>query len=104
VPAAAALVLALLRIRDRYAARYVALLASVAIAAGCIRAADLSFPEAFHFIEYGLLAFLFYRVWRPLDDGALLLLPVLAGRLPARSTSGSSGSFPFAPARRATSA
>jgi hypothetical protein len=81
VPAACALVLAVSRIRDRHAVRYVALIASGAIAAGYLVAADLSFPEAFHFIEYGLLGLLFYRAWRPLDDGAVLLLPLLAGTI-----------------------
>jgi hypothetical protein len=42
------------------------------------------FPEAnaverFHFLQYGLITFLFYRVWRPLGDGGTILLPVLAG-------------------------
>jgi len=81
VPAALALALAVRRIRDRRAMRYFALLASIGIAGGYIRAADLTFPEAFHFIEYGVLGFLFYRVWRPLDDLAVIVLPVLAGTI-----------------------
>ena len=32
-----------------------------------------------HFVEYGLIAFLFYRVWRTAGDPSCLLLPVLAG-------------------------
>jgi hypothetical protein len=79
VPAALALVAAVRRIRDRHAIRYVALVGSGAIAAGYIVAAGLSFAEAFHFIEYGLIGFLFYRAWRPLEDIAVLVLPLLAG-------------------------
>ena len=44
-----------------------ALAASGAIAAGYILVSRLTFAESFHFIEYGLLGLLFYRVWRPLD-------------------------------------
>jgi hypothetical protein len=39
----------------------------------------LRFAEAFHFVEYGLLAYLFYRVWQTSDDGSALVLPFLAG-------------------------
>jgi hypothetical protein len=81
VPAAVALALAVRRIRNRYLLRYLALAASVSIAAGYILASGLSFGESFHFIEYGLLGLLFYRVWRRFDDGAVLLLPVLAGTI-----------------------
>ncbi len=81
MPAAIALGLAVRRIRDRYLLRYLALAASVAIAAAYILATGLSFAESFHFIEYGLLGLLFYRVWRAYDDVAVLLLPVLAGTI-----------------------
>jgi hypothetical protein len=37
--------------------------------------------ERFHFVEYGLIAFLFYRAWRHTNDGSLLILPVFAGVL-----------------------
>jgi hypothetical protein len=37
--------------------------------------------EHVHFIEYGLLAWLFYRAWRRLDDGATVVWPLLAGTL-----------------------
>ena len=81
VPAAIALLLAVRRIRDRYLLRYLALTASVTIAAAYILVSGLSFGESFHFIEYGLLGLLFYRVWRRFDDVAVLLLPVLAGTI-----------------------
>jgi hypothetical protein len=42
---------------------------------------DVDVVELFHFVEYGLITMLFYRAWRPLDDGSVLMLPVLAGIL-----------------------
>ena len=81
VPAIAVLLFALLRIRERRASRYLALALGVAIGGGYIFITGLSYGESFHFVEYGLLAMLFYRAWRPIDDGSILLLPVLAGAL-----------------------
>jgi hypothetical protein len=40
---------------------------------------DLSFAETFHFVEYGLLAWLFYRSRHTRDDGVLILVPLAAG-------------------------
>jgi len=37
--------------------------------------------EAFHFIEYGLLACLFYAAWLPLGDASVVILPLLCGLL-----------------------
>ena len=37
--------------------------------------------ERFHFIEYGLITFLFYRAWRPLEDPSIVILPALAALL-----------------------
>jgi VanZ family protein len=37
--------------------------------------------EAFHFVEYGLLACLFYAAWLPLGDGSVVILPLLCGLL-----------------------
>ena len=81
---AAALAAAAWRIRDRRAARYGAIAAAVLIAVGYSAANATEFPESnaverFHFLQYGLITFLFYRAWRPLGDGAVLVLPVLAG-------------------------
>lgn len=80
----AALAAAAWRIRDRRLARYGAIAASVLIAVGYSAWNATEFPESnaverFHFLQYGLITFLFYRAWRPLDDGAVLVLPVLAG-------------------------
>lgn len=71
-------------IRDRKAARYGLILVALAIAAGYSSFAAGPNPESnvverFHFLEYGLIAFLFYRAWRPLGDLSIVLLPVLAG-------------------------
>ena len=84
VPAAAAIGFALLRIRERRAQRYLALAAAVAIAAGYALAAatgngEVDAVERFHFIEYGLITALFYRAWRPVGDGSLLVMPIIAG-------------------------
>ncbi len=37
--------------------------------------------QRFHFVEYGLITFLFYRAWRPLEDPSIVMLPALAGLL-----------------------
>jgi len=81
VPAAAFFLFALFRIRERRGSRYLTLALGVAIGAGYIVITGLSFAESFHFVEYGLVALLFYRAWRPMEDGSALLLPVLAGTL-----------------------
>jgi len=80
----AALVAAFLRIRERRLARYGAIVAAMALAGiySTISAGELpesNAVERFHFIEYGLITFLFYRAWLPLADGAVFILPLLAG-------------------------
>jgi len=82
----AALGMALVRIRDRRAPRFAAIGAALAIAAGYAAAISTSDIQAnaverFHFVEYGAIAFLFYRAFRSIEDGSILLLPVLAGLL-----------------------
>ena len=37
--------------------------------------------QRFHFVEYGLITFLFYRAWRPLEDPSIVILPALAALL-----------------------
>jgi hypothetical protein len=78
LPVGIALLVAARRIRDRRLARYLMLAASVAIAATYVAIEALSFAEAFHFVEYGLLAWLFYGVMRTRDDGSVIVLPLLA--------------------------
>lgn len=86
IPLAVAVLIAVSRIRDRRGPRYLALGLSVAIAAGYVYAGGLSFGESFHFVEYGLLAVLLYRAWRPTTasrrrDGSIVLLPLVIGIL-----------------------
>lgn len=79
-----ALLAALLRIRTRRVPRYAALAASVALFAIWIVAFKTGTPEVdaverVHFIEYGLIALLFYRAARPLADPSVLMLTLLSG-------------------------
>ncbi len=61
VPIGIALLAALARIRDRRTTRYVMLASSLLLGAVYVVFDALSFTECFHFVEYGLLAWLFYR-------------------------------------------
>jgi VanZ family protein len=79
-----AIVAALARIRDRRAPRYAALAVSLIVAAVYTYATRTPDPqvnavERFHFVEYGLITWLFYRAWRPAGDLSAVVLPVLAG-------------------------
>jgi len=72
------------RIRDRRMSRYGSIIAAIALAAAYSAANAGELPESnaverFHFLEYGLITFLFYRAWLPLGDGAIFVLPFLAG-------------------------
>jgi hypothetical protein len=82
----AAIATALLRIRERRAVRYGALAAALVLGTAYANAiatsdAQANAVERFHFVEYGLVTFLFYRAWRPLGDAAVFVLPALAGIL-----------------------
>lgn len=84
VPVGASLLAALARIRQRRTFRYIALLCSVCLGGFYILFDSLSFTECFHFVEYGLLAWLFYRAFRSgtselADDVSLVALPMFAG-------------------------
>ena len=61
VPIGIALLAALARIRDRRTTRYVMLASSLLLGSVYVVFDALSFTECFHFVEYGLLAWLFYR-------------------------------------------
>ena len=72
------------RIRDRQGIRYGAIAAAIVVAvlysvqnAGANP--DANVVELFHFVQYGLISFLFYRAWRPLGDAGTIVLPALAG-------------------------
>ncbi len=81
-----AVVAALARIRERRAIRYTLIAAALAFGVGYAASLGTGNPEVdvverFHFVEYGLVTLLFYRAWRPLDDGSVYVLPVLCGIL-----------------------
>ena len=71
-------------IRDRRAARYGLIGLAIAIAVAyslwnTSPSAERNAVERFHFLQYGLIAFVFYRAWRPLGDSGVVVLPILAG-------------------------
>lgn len=75
---------ALLHIRDRRPLRYAALLAAMALGVSYATVTSTGNPEVdaverFHFVEYGLIAALLYRAWRPRGDGSPLVMPLVAG-------------------------
>jgi hypothetical protein len=70
-------------IRERRVERYSWIVASVGVAVSYGFAtrtgiADADAAERFHFIQYGLIAFLFYKAWRPAGDGVTIMAPLLA--------------------------
>lgn len=79
-----ALVVALVRIRDRRAMRYGAIAAALVLGTAYALWNAQGIPEVdaverVHFVEYGLITWLFYRVWRPRGDVSMFVLPMLAG-------------------------
>ena len=78
VPVAVALLVAVFRIRDRHALRYAALALGLGAGAAFIVLGEVGFGEAFHFVEYGVLAILFYRACVTFDDAASVAVPLLA--------------------------
>jgi hypothetical protein len=83
LPVAAGSAVALWRIRDRRLIRYSLLALALAISLGEILIGGLGFIEGFHFIEYGVVALLFYRAWYAVGDGSAVVLPLLAGLIVA---------------------
>src|SRR5688500_11808720 len=82
--AAAAVVAAVVRIRESRFRRYLCLAAALVVAVAYGRAtrtgnADQDLVEQFHFVEYGVVTYLFYRVWRHRADAAALILPFCGG-------------------------
>jgi hypothetical protein len=79
----AAVVVALRQVRDRRGVRYRGMMMSLVVAGGYAAmnasdSAESNVVELFHFLQYGLIAFLFYRAWRPLGDPSIVGLPLLA--------------------------
>lgn len=74
---------AVMRIRDHRAMRIGAIAAALAVGAFyaitfASGRADVDVVERFHFVEYGVVALLFYRVWQPSRDPSTIALPLLA--------------------------
>jgi len=64
--------------------RYALVVTAVVVSAGYARAvstgdSEVDLVEAFHFVEYGLVAHLFYRQWRRRPDISGVALPACAG-------------------------
>jgi hypothetical protein len=77
---------AVVRIREQRLLRYVALGGSLTIAVAYIRLTatgdvDVDLVEGFHFVEYGVLTLLFYRVWHGHHLATALSCPVMAAAL-----------------------
>jgi VanZ family protein len=79
-----AVLTALFRIRHDRARRYGLIVGALAFATAYTLATatgrpDVDAVERVHFVEYGVLTWLYYRAVRPARDLSVLLLPVLAG-------------------------
>jgi hypothetical protein len=78
-----AVLVALARIRTRRAFRFGAIALALAVGAGyavvtATGRPDVDAVERVHFVEYGLIALLFYRVWRHVGDPTMFIFPLLA--------------------------
>ena len=84
VAVVAALAVALMRVRDRRAVRYGAILGAVGAAAVYSVTTASGMPEVdaverVHFLEYGLISLLFYGAWSDAADVSIVALPITAG-------------------------
>lgn len=78
-----AILIAVWRIRERRAARFGLLLIALVFGGACMWATPTPYPEVnaverVHFVEYGLIALLFYRAFRAAGDPSIVILPLLA--------------------------
>ena len=79
-----AILIAFVRIRERRLSRF-ALLLTALLAGGAYMwwtatpYAEVNAVERVHFVEYGMIAFLFYRAVKPAGDSSIVILPLLAG-------------------------
>ena len=78
-----AILIALAGIRERRAQRFGLLASAVLFGGSYMWWTATPYPEVnaverVHFVEYGLIAFLFYRVWRNAGDASIVILPMLA--------------------------
>lgn len=80
----AAIIAGFMRIRERRLQRLALLGVALLAGGGYMWLNGTPYPEVnaverVHFVEYGLIGFLFYRVWRHDDDPSIVLLPLFAG-------------------------
>lgn len=78
------IVSAVRHIRERRVLRYGAIAAALVFAAAYSLATatgsrDVDWVERVHLVEYGAIAFLFYRAWRDAGDPSFVILPAMAG-------------------------
>jgi hypothetical protein len=78
-----AILIAFVRIRERRAQRFALLLIALVFGGAYMWWTGTPYPEVnaverVHFVEYGLIAFLFYRAWRAAADPSIVILPLLA--------------------------
>jgi hypothetical protein len=78
-----AMLLAVRRIRDRRAQRFGLLAIAIGFGGGYMWATatpwqEVNAVERVHFVEYGVIALLFYRAWRAAGDPSIVVLPLLA--------------------------
>jgi hypothetical protein len=79
-----AILIAFLRIRERRAARFAMLVLALIVGGGYMWLngtpyAEVNAVERVHFVEYGLIAFLFYRAFRNAGDITIVMVPLLLG-------------------------
>jgi len=78
------ILLAFVRIRERRAQRFAMLLVALVFGGAYMWWTGTPYPEVnaverVHFVEYGLIAFLFYRACKRAGDPSIVILPLLAG-------------------------
>jgi hypothetical protein len=74
------------RIRERRRLRYGAVAAALVLgfAYAIVQSTgnpEIDAVERVHFLQYGLIAVLFYAAWQPRGDASMFVLPVLAGTI-----------------------
>jgi hypothetical protein len=82
VAVSAAIAIAFARIRDRRASRFALLLLALILGGGYMWLnatpyAEVNAVERVHFVEYGLIAFLFYQAFRGAGDISIIVVPLL---------------------------
>ena len=95
VPALVAFAFAVWHIRADRWRRYACLAAGVAVGVVYYLTMRPIFTEAFHFLQYGVLAALFVRAWRHLGDWSSIVLPLLAASIVGAVDEGYQWFIPF---------